>query len=95
MSPHLPLNLFFVSEAFGWDHRLPLKTITEIHILASDRRPGFVVSRYRHATGEIETLKLRANKVHDLEQALRAAQVARGFHRRSLWDLPLLLIGAP
>jgi hypothetical protein len=30
VSPHLPFNLMFFAEAFGWDHRVPGRTIIDI-----------------------------------------------------------------
>ena len=30
VSPHFPFNLMFLPEAFGWDHRIPGKTILDV-----------------------------------------------------------------
>src|SRR5262245_40466097 len=30
VSPHFPFNLMFLPEAFGWDHRIPGKTIMDV-----------------------------------------------------------------
>ena len=73
VSPHFPFNLFFASEAFGWDHRVPLQTILDITPATSRRNA--IVLRYRHATGDIETLELRVDKIHELHRALHVKAV--------------------
>jgi hypothetical protein len=59
VSLHFPFNLIFLPEAFGWDHRVPGKTIMNVRESASRAR-GILI-RYRHATGKEELLELQAS----------------------------------
>jgi hypothetical protein len=69
VSPHFPFNLMFLPEAFGWDHRVPGKTIMELRQV-SDASVGGVLVRYRHATGDQELLELQVRDVPALMRAL-------------------------
>jgi hypothetical protein len=70
VSPHFPFNLMFLPEAFGWDHRIPGKTIMDVRQIAFDSGQSGVLIRYRHATGDEERLELQTNDIPGLMQAL-------------------------
>ncbi|MCC6472901.1 MAG: hypothetical protein IT514_04065 [Burkholderiales bacterium] len=72
VSPRFPFNLMFAPEAFGWDHRVPGRTILEIR----DAGAGRVSIRYRHRTGDEEWLVLEVAEVGTLRAALRAIGAA-------------------
>jgi hypothetical protein len=58
VSPHLPFNLIFLAEAFGWDHRVPGSTILDARQSSQDLRESRVLIKYRHKTGDEEILEL-------------------------------------
>jgi hypothetical protein len=68
VSLHFPFNLIFLPEAFGWDHRVPGKTIMNVRESAS--RVRGILIRYRHATGKEELLELQVSNVPALMKAL-------------------------
>ena len=70
VSPHFPFSLMFLPEAFGWDHRVPGKTIMEVSETSSDSTGRSVIVQYRHATGDKELLELRVSDVAALLQSL-------------------------
>jgi hypothetical protein len=72
VSPHFPFNLMFFAEAFGWDHRVPAKSIVDVR--NSARNPAGVAVRYRHRTGDEELLELFVSNPPGLEKALQAAR---------------------
>lgn len=69
-SPHFPLNLMFLPEAFGWDHRVPGKTILDVRETSPASQQRRVLIRYRHATGDEERLELQVSNVPALMKAL-------------------------
>jgi hypothetical protein len=58
VSPHVPFNLIFLAEAFGWDHRVPGSTILDARQSAQDSRESRVLIKYRHKTGDEEIFEL-------------------------------------
>ena len=58
VSPHFPFTLAFIAEALGWDHVVPGKSILDVRRADSATGPGTVKIRYRHMTGDEETLHL-------------------------------------
>jgi len=75
VSPHFPFSLMFLPEAFGWDHRVPGKTIMGVGKTASESSGRAVIVQYRHATRDVELLELR---VSDVEELLNALAEIRG-----------------
>ena len=69
VSPHFPFNLAFVAEALGWDHLVPGNSILDVRLVSSGTAAASVKIRYRHLTGEEETLHL---VVQDREAFLAA-----------------------
>jgi hypothetical protein len=69
-SPHFPFNLMFLPEAFGWDHRVPGKTIVDVRETSPASQRRGVLIRYRHATGDEELLELQVSNVPALMKAL-------------------------
>ena len=69
VSPHFPFNLIFLPEAFGWDHRVPGKTLMDVRETYASGRRGVLI-RYRHATGDEELLELQVSDVPALMKAL-------------------------
>lgn len=59
VSPHFPFNLMFLPEVFGWDHRIPGKTIMDVHETSHDSNQRGVLIQYRHATGDESDLNCR------------------------------------
>ena len=70
VSPHFPFSLMFFPEAFGLDHRVPGRTITEVREEASTTGRHRVLLKYRHATGDVENLDLRVKNASSLMTAL-------------------------
>jgi len=70
VSPHIPFNLMFLAEGFGWDHRVPGKTILDIHETHWSNHRRAVAIRYRHATGDEELLELGVSDVPGLIKVL-------------------------
>ena len=70
VSPHFPFNLMFLPEAFGWDHRIPGKTIMDVHETSYDSNQRGVLIQYRHATGDEERLELQVSDIPALMKAL-------------------------
>jgi len=70
VSPHFPFNLMFLSEAFGWDHRVPGETIIESRETSYASGKRGVLVRYRHATGDQERLELQVSDVSALMRTL-------------------------
>ena len=70
VSPHFPFNLMFLPEAFGWDHRIPGKTIMDVRETSYDSDQHGVLIRYRHATGDEERLELQVSDIPALMKAL-------------------------
>jgi hypothetical protein len=70
VSPHFPFNLMFLPEAFGWDHRIPGKTIMDVHETSYDSNQRGVLIQYRHATGDEERLELQVSEIPPLMKAL-------------------------
>jgi len=58
VGPHFPFNLALVAEAFGWDHSVPGNSILDVRVVSSGTAAGAVTIRYRHLTGDEETLHL-------------------------------------
>jgi hypothetical protein len=58
VSPQYPFNLWFAAELFGWDHRVPGKAILDVRSTNSPSSTAEVAIRYRHRTGDEETLRL-------------------------------------
>ena len=58
VSPHIPFNLMFLAEGFGWDHRVPGRTILDIRESHWSNHTRAVAIRYRHARGDEELLEL-------------------------------------
>ena len=73
--PHFPFNLALVAEALGWDHSVPGTAILEGRVFSSGMAAGTVKIRYRHLTGDEETLHL---VVQDREAFLAAMTKIRG-----------------
>lgn len=73
VSPHLPFNLMFLPEAFGWDHRVPARTISEVREVGGRVIGNSVLIRYRHKTGDEELLELNVLNASQLIRALQAA----------------------
>jgi hypothetical protein len=71
-SPHFPFNLMLLPEAFGWDHRIPGKTIMDVREISSASGESAILIRYRHATGDEERLELQTDDIPGLMQALAA-----------------------
>ncbi len=71
VSPHVPFNLMFFAEAFGWDHRVPGRTIVDIRESSQSSGGTRVAIRYRHTTGDEEILELTVRNVAGLMSALR------------------------
>jgi hypothetical protein len=69
VSPHFPFSLMFFPEAFGLDHRVPGRAIVEVRENSMIHGRAVLV-KYRHATGDEETLKLRVNETSSLLRAL-------------------------
>jgi hypothetical protein len=69
VGPHFPFNLMFLPEVFGWDHRVPGKTIMDVRETSSGSH-GRVLIRYRHKTGDEEVLQLQVSGVQTLLKAL-------------------------
>ena len=74
VSPHIPFNLMFFAEGFGWDHRVPGKTILEIRETRKNSIGRRVAIRYRHRTGAEELLELRVADGPGLLKALHEIQ---------------------
>jgi hypothetical protein len=74
VSPHIPFNLLFFAEGFAWDHRVPGRTILDIHETGRDSRATGISIRYRHRTGELEQLELRVADRPGLLKALHEIQ---------------------
>jgi hypothetical protein len=72
VSPHFPFNLMFLPEAFGWDHRIPGKTIMDVRETSYDSDQRGVLVHYRHATGDDERLELQVSDIPALMKALAA-----------------------
>jgi hypothetical protein len=70
VGPHAPFNLFFIAEAFGWDHRVPGRTIVDIRESGLDSNLRGVLFRYRHRTGDLELLELSVSDHPGLLKAL-------------------------
>jgi hypothetical protein len=70
-SPHFPFNLMFFAEAFGWDHRVPVRTIITVRALPESAR---VAIHYRHKTGDEELLELSVINASGLVRALDEAR---------------------
>jgi hypothetical protein len=70
VSPHLPFNLMFLPEAFGWDHRILGKTIIDVRETSRGPHGRSVFIRYRHATGDEEWLELKVGDVLALMKSL-------------------------
>jgi len=70
VSPHFPFNLMFLPEAFGWDHRIPGKTIMDVRETSYDSDQRGVLIQYRHATGDEERLELQVSDIPALMKAL-------------------------
>ena len=70
VGPHFPFNLMFLPEAFGWDHRIPGKTIMDVRETTDDSDQGGVLILYRHATGDEERLELQVSDIPALMKAL-------------------------
>jgi hypothetical protein len=70
VSPHFPFNLMFLPEAFGWDHRIPGKTILDVRETSWGSDQGGVLIHYRHATGQEERLELQVSYIPALMKAL-------------------------
>jgi hypothetical protein len=70
VSPHSPFNLMFLPEAFGWDHRVPGKTIIDVREVSYGSHGHGALIRYRHATGDEEWLELQVSDVPALMRAL-------------------------
>ena len=74
VSPHLPFNLMFFAEGFGWDHRVPGRTILEIRESEKNFLGTRVAIRYRHRTGAEELLELSVADGPGLLKALHEIQ---------------------
>jgi hypothetical protein len=74
VSPHIPFNLMFIAEGFGWDHRVPGKTILEIRESGKNSFGTRVAIRYRHRTGVEELLELTVADGPGLLKALHEIQ---------------------
>lgn len=66
VGPHLPFNLAFGAEFFGWDHNVPESGLLDVR-QADD---GSVTIRYRHLTGDEENLQLYVRNPQALLAAL-------------------------
>jgi len=75
VSPHFPFTLALIAEALGWDHVVPGKSILDVRRAGSATGPGTVKIRYRHMTGDEETLHL---VVQDREVFVAALTKIRG-----------------
>lgn len=75
VSPHFPFSLMFLPEAFGWDHRVPGKTIMDVHEASFALGGRGVLIQYRHATGDEDLLELR---VKDIPAFMNALAEIRG-----------------
>jgi len=71
VSPHIPFNLMFIAEGFGWDHRVPGRTILEVRETEENSSGRRVAIRYRHRSGKEEQLELRVADGPGLLKALR------------------------
>ena len=60
----------FLPVAFGWDHRIPGKTILDVRQTSRGPDQGGVLIHYRHATEEEERLELQVSDVPALMKAL-------------------------
>jgi hypothetical protein len=69
VSPHFPFTLAFAAEALGWDHLVPGNSILDVRVVSSGTAAASVKIRYRHLTGDEETLHL---VVQDREAFLAA-----------------------
>jgi hypothetical protein len=74
VSPHIPFNLAFFAEGFGWDHRVPGRTILEIRETEKNSFGTRVAIRYRHRTGAEELLELSVADGPGLLKALHEIQ---------------------
>ena len=74
VGPHAPFNLMFLAEGFGWDHRVPGRTILDIHETNPNSQTGGVSIRYRHRTGDLELLELNVSDRPGLLKALHEIQ---------------------
>ena len=70
VSPHFPISLMFLPEAFGLDHRVPKKNIIDVRETSSSLLGRRVVVKYRHATADEEHLELWVNDIPTLMRAL-------------------------
>ncbi|HWP23699.1 MAG TPA: hypothetical protein VNM15_05885 [Candidatus Binatia bacterium] len=70
VSPHFPFSLMFLPEALGLDHRIPGKSILDVGEAFSHLLGRTVVVKYRHATGDEETLELAVSDAAGLREAL-------------------------
>jgi len=77
VSPHIPFNLMFFAEGFGWDHRVPGRTILDIRETRTNSFGGSVAIRYRHQTGDEELLELSVADRPGLLKALHEIQRRR------------------
>ena len=69
VSPHFPFNLWFIPEVLHLDFRIPGKTILAITATASSQE--HVVSiRFRHATGDEDSLAIRVKNLEAFRKAL-------------------------
>jgi len=74
VSPHIPFNLMFFAEGFGWDHRVPERTFLEIRESEKNSLGTCVAIRYRHRTGVEELLELSVADGPGLLNALQEIQ---------------------
>jgi hypothetical protein len=74
VSPHIPFNLMFFAEGFGWDHRVPGRTILDIRETQTNAFGRSVAIRYRHQTGDEELLELSVADRPGLLKALDEIQ---------------------
>jgi hypothetical protein len=70
VSPHFPFSLMFLPEAFGLDHRIPGRTILDVHEVSSTSLERSVLVKYRHATGDEENLELWVSDAPTLRRIL-------------------------
>jgi len=75
VGPHFPFNLAFAAEALGWDHNVAGEAILDVRMVRSATADEAVQIRYRHLTGDEETLQLA---VQDRQALVAALAKIRG-----------------
>lgn len=71
VSPHFPFTLLFLPEAFHLDFRIPGKTIIQMTEKESAGN-HLVLIRFRHATGEEDSLEIVVENIATFRNAIAA-----------------------